>query len=424
MKEIKYNDKVYISLGDNKRYNFSDLNETDIDIMLKYELITEKSRKQFSTQFVGEFITPNKNYICFPKNIEHTKENITLVINLLKALKDIKYDKKRLITNKSYNPNKGEIYSDNYYYEQLKETFLDYVTYEFIYPSKRIEGHTFDTDKMDEGDMDIFQTDIQSEIYGGGAYYTSIDKSESKIGNIYYSTLKKLADEYGNNDDIKNINEIYEYITEQGFKVKEDARIFSEVVNNKEIIKDIEDSDVDSKHNHIKQTLLDYYNSEKISEKYDIYAFCARRFEYVWEFLLRKALKNCNYFKKKVKDSLIKQHRINVQTDEVQSEKDLDPDIYSDYNNIRIIGDAKYYDSIDVEFSKELYNYNIALDQKYPIIVFSSSNRTLLSKIYSQGKYKVYIFLVDVFEVMDNVMNKKDDLINKVHKQLKNKNII
>jgi hypothetical protein len=421
MEELKVHEKYYTILEDNSRYNFEDFSDTDIEIMLKYDLIKERNRKQFSTNFVGEFLTPDKNYISLPKNIEVSKDNVIFTKQLLKDYKNVKRDKKSIITSKTYSTkSNGEVKSEIYYYNILKECFIDYLTYEFIYPEERIITHRMEMD-LDPADMDIFLTNYNKKLYGGGATYKSKNKSESEIGNIYYSTLLYLANKYANSEDKKIIQDMYEYTLEQGHKIKEKDEIVNGDPNIEEILKEIKNSNHEQIHNYIVNTLEDYYKSEKLSEKYEIYAFCAKNFEYVWEHICQIAFKHDFYFKRDTE--FIKQKQISVQ-DEVQKETNSLSDIFSDYKDLKFVGDAKYYSSVDEIFRKELYDYNIGLDNKYPIVLFVSLDKTKLTKIQQQGNYKIYIFYIDLYETILDAKNKTYNTLENVQKILKDRGVL
>jgi hypothetical protein len=109
MSESKYH-----ILIDGKNYISSELTENELKFFKKKNLI-KINGDLFKTNFVGEIITPDKNYFSVPKNFEANEKNINLFKEVLN-----KYSK---INGKSLLENNTFIISDDG--ELESEKFLD-----------------------------------------------------------------------------------------------------------------------------------------------------------------------------------------------------------------------------------------------------------------------------------------------------------
>ena len=119
-------------------YSTSIFTESELKFVKSKELI-EVKRDRFWPKFVGEFTTPENSYFSLPKNFEPTDENVELFKKVLQNYKELKgTDGKTLRTNNTFavSPD-GQLKSEKVFYNELKEFFLDYLTYEYVYPSKQ-----------------------------------------------------------------------------------------------------------------------------------------------------------------------------------------------------------------------------------------------------------------------------------------------
>ena len=167
--------------------NIDDLNSEDKKFLLSQKLIEEKNRRIYS-KFVGEVITPNNSYFSLPKNIED-ESLIEPIKGLLAKYRTKNY--KNLLLNTTFTlTGDGNFKSDLYFLKRLKTFFLDFVTYEFIYPLETTKIHSIEPL---QGDIDMVATKINRKIYGDGVTYNVVDKKNNKdwlLDDIYYNTLK------------------------------------------------------------------------------------------------------------------------------------------------------------------------------------------------------------------------------------------
>lgn len=205
---------------------------------------------------------------------------------------------------------------------------------------------------------------------------------------------------------------MFEFLTEdEGYSIKWD----NDIVNGKKdidsIIKDIKKCEVDDIHYPIKNTLLNYYNNQKISEKFTIFAFSSNNFAYVWEFICKKILHDNKEFKKEEMKVLLKPLIFGEEREKI-------PDIFSVYNDKKFVGDAKYYANFDSEFVKELYQYNEAIDDKYPVTIFLPNLVTEMYKSpsYSSGKkHELIVITLSMYDMVSDFQKTENKTIEKVH---------
>jgi hypothetical protein len=407
--------------SDREWYQISIFTESELKFLKSKELINIRGDK-FQTSFVGEFITPENSYFSLPKNFEPTIENIDLFKKVLIRYKDLSKDGKTLLTNNSFSVSKeGELKSEKFYYNELKEFFLDYITYEYIYPRKLIKKHS--TSPISGGKIDVLSTIRMRKQKGPGITYKIKDIENSpewNIDDIYWSTLNKLSQSYGSSDDMNQISEMRDFLKEQGYILNE-----INLDDSNKIIKDINKCDVGIIHQPIKNTLLDYYESKSIGERYSINIFYTLKFQYVWEELVRESLKHSEDFKDKIKKVFIDYkptRRRFEEGDEDKQYRDLMPDLFSSYNNKSFIGDAKYYQEVDnSHFDKEMYVYNQLIDNKYPMCVFIPGKNTRRIDVREQGPFELIVFRISVEEAISDAVNKSNNTIDRVH-QLISKN--
>ena len=124
--------------------------ESELKFIEEKKLLT-KVGNQFKVSFVGELITPDSKFFSLPKNFDITDENIEIFKKVLKN-----YTGNSLLTNNTFSITKSGIKSENFFYNELKYYFLDYITYEFIYPKKTILKHS--SSPITGGKLDVQST--------------------------------------------------------------------------------------------------------------------------------------------------------------------------------------------------------------------------------------------------------------------------
>ena len=401
--------------GKREGYPLSVFNESEIEFIKSKNLI-DISGTQFLPLFVGEFITPDNSYFSLPKNFEPTQDNIDLFKKVLSRFKDLKgEDGKTLISNYTFTASdKGTIKSEKFYYNELKEFFLDYITYEYIYPKKMIKKHS--TGPISGGKLDVFSTMRNRPQKGPGITYKVKDIKNTEdwnIDDIYYTTIISLLNKYGTDDDKVQIKEMTDFLQEEGYILN-----IIDVSNVERVINDIHKCDVGIIHQPIKNTLLDYYESKKIGEKYSINAFYTSKFQYVWEELVRVCLHHSKDFKDEIKDVFTEYkptRRRFEEGDEPKKYRDLMPDLFSEYDDRRFIGDAKYYqDPENSHFDKEMYVYNQLIDNKYPMCVFVPSISTRRIDVREQGPFELIVFKISTQDAISDAINGTTNVIDKV----------
>ena len=97
--------------------------------------------------------------------------------------------------------------------------------------------------------------------------------------------------------------------------------------------------------------------------------------------------------------------------------RDLLPDLFSDYNNKKFIGDAKYYqDPENSHFDKEMYVYNQLINNEYPMCVFIPSGVTRRLDLREQANFELIVFKISVKDAISDVINKTNITIDRIHK--------
>jgi hypothetical protein len=448
MTNIQTNNKTYKVLVDSKLESVDSFNSTDLVLLLNNELV-KKDGDNIKVEFVGEVITPNTNYISLPKRFSISDNNINLTISLLKKYKNLKKNDKILLTNKIFSPTYSGIESPLFYFKKLKEYFLDYITYEFIYPEERIEIHS--STPIQGGIMNVVKTEKNVKMKGPGITYLVKDMKNSEkwnLDDIYFTTLTNLMNEYGSEKDIMNILSMEKYLKLEGYE-------FNIIdINEDSVLQNIKNCNVDIIHNPIKNTLLKYYSSKNVGGISTINIFHTKNFNLVWEYLIKIALHHSKDFKKELKDKFTK---VDIKTDfipiskldEVEKEvqnspdkyvgvrkvgkdhyldyyvKDFGPDIFSEFpiGNKRFIGDAKYYSNIDNALGiKEYDTYNNLMENKYPMVIFAPGDITRVdtSNRRREGLSEIIIFEISVEDVIkDVVIGGNNQLITRVQSLIK-----
>ena len=409
-------------LIDGQEENISIFNDSDLNILLEKELI-KKYNDKFYPLFVGELITPNKTYFSLPKNFKKTQENINLTKNLIKKYRELRDEQgKLLLTNTTFSVQKdGKIESDKFFFTELKSFFLDFITYEFIYPKKEKEIHSYKP--IRGGKIDILNTIKNQSRYGIGTTYKTkdiINTDEWNLDDIYYHTLIELCERYGTKEgaknDLKDIEEMKNYLISEGYIIKP-----LKLIDDNDIIKNINKCDIGIIHQPIKNTLLNYYKSKKIGEHYSINIFYTKKFELIWEYIVKIVLKNNELFRKEVIDSSsapIKSTFVSNKqnSDKIEEYRKLIPDIFSEWDDKKFIGDAKYYTNYDSHFDKEMYVYNELIKNKYPMVVFIPTDKVI--RRYDRrihNDFEIIIILLSSSDVLLDLINNTDRVIKRVH---------
>lgn len=413
MRDLVLDNKNYKVLINGEKLPINFFEDSDFKYLKKYKLIKSFDFEDIIVDFVGDFITPSTNYISLPKKFTINEFNVKLTKKTLNKFKLLKHDGKTLVTNMSFLPDdKGDLKSDVFYFNKLKEYFLDYITYEFVYPKKMIQKHSKQPLK---GKIDTIKSEMNYDRLGPGITYKIKDVKNNKewnLDDIYYTTLVKLSDNFGSDRDKQQIKDMKKFLDEEGYEIELDNRILQEDIPTEEIIKDIKKIDVNSIHNPIKNTLIDYYQSRNIIEKYSIFAFYTKEFDYVWEYICRIVLKHDEDFKNGI--TLINP-TTTKNRDDVGEETKLNPDIYSSYKGHLFIGDSKYYSNLDSNFHKEMHEYNEATENKYTMAVFIPSDKTAKYRIKRQNVKELIVITLSLEEVILDVINNTNITIEKVH---------
>ena len=406
---MSYN-QIFVE-ADKEGYPISIFTESELKFLKSKELINIKNNI-FYPAFVGEFITTENSYFSLPKNFQISQENVDLFKKVLLRYKETKGpDGKTLLTNNSFAiSSTGDIKSEKFYYNELKEFFLDFITYEYIYPKKTKLKHS--TSPISGGKIDVFSTMRNRKQKGPGITYKTKDIENTpgwNLDDIYWSTINSLSNLYASEDDVKQISEMKEFLLDEGYILNE-----IDLSNKDKVISDINKCEVGIIHQPIKNILLDYFESKSIGERFSINAFYTLKFQYVWEELTRECLKHSKNFKDSVKEEFNKPVRRRFREDPTDY-RDLMPDIFSQYNGKSFIGDAKYYrDPENSHFDKEMYVYNQLIDNKYPMCVFVPSNITKRLEVREQVQFELIIFLISVEEAIQDAVDGSDRTIIRV----------
>jgi hypothetical protein len=373
----------------------------DIEFLLKKELLVKQFNGNLKVNFVGEVITPNSKIISLPKNFQPTKNNIKLTVDILKKFRSLAKDGRTLIENRSFVAD-GETNSDVFYFKSFKKYFTDHITYDFISPKKKIKKHT--TTPI-AANFDVVETEMNVQRFGTGLTYNLKNKSNNgwiskvSLSDIYFSTVKNLFDEFGTEEDKFEFESVKNYYTLKGHK-------FNYIDIDEEIvIGEILKNDVSPVHLCIKSHLINYYKSKSVSEKYKIRVFYSKNFEYVWEFFCRKVLKHNESFKR----------RINW----IESNfKTSNPDVFSDNDGKIFIADCKYYNDINSDYTKELYEYNECQNDMFPIMILVPSMITEFFSVKRHKQKELLIVKLSIEDVMNDVIYDDNNILRNLHNMI------
>jgi hypothetical protein len=425
-------------------YPISDLSELNFNFLSSKGLIS-KNGNNFQSNFVGEVISPESSFFSVPKNFNKDKRNVELFKKVLDTFSYFKKDGKTLLLNDEFTISESSgVRSEKFYFNELKEFFLDYISYEFIYPTKYKMLHS----KLPlKGKVDVYNTVLNLKEKGTGVTYKVKDIKNSddwNMDDIYWSTIKYLTEKWGNQNDKSDIYDMFNFLSEEGYEIKE-----IDISNNSQIIEDIDKSEVGVIHQPIKNTLLNYFKSKLVKEKIKVKIFYTKYFQYVWEEIVRISFFHSKEFEKElignfnnieiesrwVPNSRLEDFlRRNPKATQSGSNKNivewgttnLRPDLFSQIKRngviIRFIGDAKYYNNIDSDYSKEMNEYNNAMVNRYPMCIFVPSDKTTVYRRRrdSQNHKEIIIFKISVEEAIEDSINiikgiDSFNSINKVH---------
>jgi hypothetical protein len=372
---------------------------SSFSFMLAHGLIQVKEYlSSYKVVFVGEVITPYGYFISLPKNFSDTNSsNVDMVKLILKEIKNLKRNGKILLKNKTYGIG-NEIDSDFYYWRKLYSYFIDYITYEFYYPKKRIIKHSI---KKQHGRLNPMLTEINRERMGNGMTFEIKDYSDNDFRNVFYTTLKHLEKEYASETESNKIIQVEKYLKDKQISFEEKDSI--DVISFLKYAKKLQTNPI---HDAILKTLVNYYQNSKIKEKNTINVFYTKEFEYVYEYLLQLVLNHNKSYR-----------NINWSNPNFKS---LQPDIIAEL----FIGDAKYYkidDYLSKSFEKELYAYNVANGNSQPNFVFIPSEETRHLRRLTHNSYQLEVVTVDLKAVLKDRYRKQKETLNFVETLISNK---
>jgi hypothetical protein len=423
----------------------------------KLPLIEENSDGSINSNFVGKIVTPNQTIFSLPKTIKDTSM-IPVIENLLNN-----YKKNKLSYNNSFTlQSDGNFKSESYFLKRLKSFFLDFVTYEFIYPLETKKIHSIEPMY---GKIDMVQTKINRNIYGDGITYDVVDiKNDDTwlLDDIYYYTIEYLAEKVGTISEFNEIKKMKEYLNEEsGFSISdgkfedEKLTIISKNIKNIEldtdkIIENIKKCNVNIVHEPIKKTLLDFYKNKKLGKSnYKIDVFFTPNFHIVWENITQKIFKDNIEFRNRLLGKFNKIETISkwIRTSDISNkleelkdkspniskddpniiewrERSLIPDIFAEYiltnRTFRFIGDAKYYNYIDKDYSKEQNEYNDAMDNQYAMCIFVPRDKTTVFRTRSTGegsnRKQIIIFEIDIKQAITDYLKNSNKVLEDVHR--------
>jgi hypothetical protein len=448
---------------------FDITNQEDIKFLKEFvsenqSLINQEGDK-FRINFVGEIVTPTNRYFSMPKNMQPNKESTELIKNVLSKYKKDETGKNLVLSQLgSYN-------SERVYFDKLKSYFLDYLTYEFIYPLKRKKIHS--NSPISGAKISVFDTIRNRKRFGTGITYTTKDVKNTDdwiLDDIYFYTIKELEERLNvSPTDKHEIDKMRDYLIGEGYSFNKliDNKILSnktgkellDLSDTQDVIKKIRSCEIGIIHNPIKNTLLEYYdNKQQASANSTINVIFTKNFEKVWELILQDALmdEKSNQFKEREKSKFNKREieeefiplselenrkkEFDIlepeEVEDLQIDKWIEkrgnryffckkgrlliPDIFVDIDDDKkFIGDAKYYrDPSDSNYDKEFYIYNDAQSNKYPMVIFaipeSDTDRTTVPRrgyrrasIPNGGIRELILITVCVKDVINDAISDK-----------------
>jgi len=451
---------------------FDITNQEDINFLREFvsenQSLIEQEGDKYRINFVGEVITPTNRYFSMPKNMQPDDNTVELIKEVLAKYRKDETGKNLVLSQLgSYN-------SERVYFDKLKSYFLDFLTYEFIYPLKRKKIHS--NSPVSGAKVSVFDTIRNRKRFGTGITYTTKDVENSDdwiLDDIYFYTIKELEERLNvSPTDKSEIEKMREYLISEGYSFNKlvDNRIISnktgkqllDLSDTLEVIKKIKSCEIGIIHNPIKNVLLEYYgNKQDASSNLTVNVIFTKNFEKVWEMILQDALRSMhieefggekfvNSFNKyEVTEKFIptsqlsEYSRLDIIEDDSESDKDkwiskrgnryflcvrgrkLIPDIFVELENgKRFIGDAKYYkDTSDSNYDKEFYIYNDAQNNEYPMVVFAipdseNQHRTKVPRNgyrrarIENGVRELIIITVCVTDVINDAIRNGDKVLN------------
>jgi hypothetical protein len=429
MIKTKVNNKLYFILLDQEylsKDNFisSGVSEEELKLLTdkvpidsgKKSSLIERVGDTFKVNFVGEYITPNNNFLSLPKKFSKNDDNCALVIEMLKESNKLGISS--LITNYAFTPGEDGINSPSYYFTKLKGFFMDFFTYGFIYPKEKIKKHT---NSYTKGEPEPAETQFNKKKLGPGVTYLIKDINPDKnwiLSDIYYTTLLNLCDELGGSKDKEEIQKMSDFLKEKGYRLNRLSVIPDDIIN---VIKRYQ---VESRHEPIKQVLISYYSSKMVApnKKFTITAFYTSNFWKVWEIFIQKAFNHDSKFKEEVSKEMLPQREIKeIDGKMVIKESKNYPDLFSktkldNGGYFKFIGDAKYYkNSLNREYNKELNDYQDSILEKYPFVALlptMTTNRYAKSQLSARGDKELLILRISYSSILDDVVNNNKNCIN------------
>ena len=210
---------------------FDITNSEDIKFLKEFvsgnqSLINQEGDK-FRINFVGEVITPTNRYFSMPKNMQ-PNQSVDLIKDVLKN-KDLttNQDGKNLALSQI-----GSYTSERVYFDKLKSYFLDYLTYEFIYPLKKNKKHS--NSPISGANISVIDTLRNRKRFGTGITYTTKDVENSEdwiLDDIYLYTIEELESRLNvSSVDKHEIEKMKEYLKGEGYS-------FNDLIDNKIISK-------------------------------------------------------------------------------------------------------------------------------------------------------------------------------------------
>ncbi|NBX78532.1 hypothetical protein EBQ93_04150 [bacterium] len=434
----------------------------------KDPLISRVSNK-WRINFVGEVETPINRYFSLPKNMTDKKG----------AVEDIK----KVLNNKNFTTsvdgesllltNEGNFESNRVYFEKLKSYFLDFITYGFIYPSSPVKVHS--NSPIRGAKISVIDTMRNRKRFGTGLTYKTKDVKNSDgwiLDDIYYHTLKQMEKSLMvSESDKREIELMYQYLLSEGYNINQlvDGKIISnktkkEILDfndTEKVLEKILKNQVGIVHNPIKNTLIEYYtNKQKASANLKVKVILTKKFEIVWQKLLKEALNHSEKFEnderklfkdKEIIEDFIPSHKLSeyqlkiVEGDSVPEGDDnwiakrgnryfhcrkgrlFIPDIFVQLSDGRkFLGDAKYKkDPSDANYDKEFYLYNDAQENQYPMVIFAlpesgNIDQTIVPRNgfrrspKGDGTFReLLIITVSVKDVIDDALNSGSKVLTK-----------
>lgn len=378
-------------LIDSKIYSKDHFGDS-FDFLFSHGLIELKEYiTKYKVSFVGEVITPYGYFISLPKNFKDFGEgNVELVKLMLREFKNVKRHGKLLISCKSYDIG-NEIESEYQFWRKLYSYFIDYITYEFYYPKRKVIRHSLI--KLNGKILPLF-TDINNEKMGRGITYEMKDFSENYFRNIFYTTLKKLEKKFASDIEKQEIKEVESYLRQKSIIFCETEIISQEFLS---YAKKLQTNPI---HETIVKTLVAYYSDMKIEEKNTINVFFTKEFEYIYQYILQQVF-------------LHDPNKRNSTWSDPNYKK-LYPDIVTD----TFIGDAKYYtvsDSTQYSLEKELYAYNTANGNSQKNYIFILSDETKYTESLIHADYQLDILVLDLKQIIADYKRKEYKTLNFVN---------